>query len=87
MMLKTKKNMELFPIQVFRHGDISKRIHAKRIFRDEEKDPPGPRGKVNIKDGVRICVITHVSPDDALEHLKDSIPLEHMQPLHVWSRA
>ena len=86
-LLKTKKNMELFPIQVFRHGDISKRIHAKRIFRDEDKEPPGPRGKVNVKDGVRVCLITHVSPDDALDHLKDSIPLEHMQPLHVWSRA
>ena len=85
--MKKKKNMALFPIQVFRHGDISKRIHAKRIFRDGDKEPPGPSGKVNVRDGVRICVITHVKPDDALEHLKDSIPLEHMQPLHVWSRA
>ena len=86
-MLTTKKNAAIFPLNIFKHGEISKKIHARKIFRDEDKTPPGPKGKIQILENTRICVITHVPPSDALEHLKDSLPLEHFQPLHVYSRV
>ncbi|MDB3902349.1 hypothetical protein N9362_00165 [bacterium] len=86
-LLATKKNSAIFPLNIFKHGEISKKIHARKIFRDEDKVPPGPKGKIQIMDNTRICVITHVPPAEALEHLKESFPLEYFQPLHVYSRA
>jgi hypothetical protein len=75
------------PLCTFEHGKMCAAANGRKLFRDEDREPPGPTGRAVIKDKVIVVVCCTLPLETWGKEMEGELPMQHLSPIHVHSRG